>query len=248
MRCLLQCMVAVAALLAIMETPAGAEFSIMVYFGKSLTGKSDLHLKKGDADLHFHDARWDDKSFSAPIFYGIRASYWFDHRSDWGVAVDFTHAKAILSERETVQVTGSRNGSPVDAWEPVSDSIRHFELSHGLNMVTFNGLHRWFVVGSRDKTRSGDLQGYTGLGAGFSVPHVEAHMDDGWTGRYQFPAGPVVNGMAGLNYDFAHAVAGALEYKLSYADVHGRLNRGGSIETATWTHQFISGLAGNFSP
>jgi len=121
-------------------------------------------------------------------------------------------------------------------------------LTHGLNMVTFNGLYRWFPTGTRDQSPLGRMQPYAGLGAGFSIPHVEADVNGEKTGRYQVAAGPVINGMLGLNYDFTRALSGVLEYKLSYADVHADLDSGGYIDTETFNHQFISGLAGNSKP
>jgi lipid A oxidase len=238
------------ALVLMLYSAAAAEFSIMIYFGKVLTNNGEVRLTSGATDLTFHDVRWKDKSFNAPIYYGIRAGYWLDRSPEWGVAVDFAHAKTILHEEDVVPVTGYREGARVEGREAIDRTIRNFELSHGLNMLTFNGLHRWFPVGSGDGSRSGSLQCYTGLGAGFSIPHVEARLkDDGtgkekWTGRYQFAGGPVVNGMAGVKYDFADPLSGFLEYKLSYADVRADLS-GGEIDTASLNHQFISGLGGN---
>ncbi len=229
-----------------MPVPATAEFSISFYTGQQLTENGDLHLKQRGTDLTFHDVRWDDRSFESPIFYGGRVSYWFDETPAWGAAIDFTHAKTILVGSDTVQVTGSRNGSPVNGPEPIANSIEHFELSHGLNMITFNGLHRWFPAGKRDQSPLGRLQYYAGLGAGFSIPHVEADIDGTRTKGYQTAAGPVVNGMLGLNYDFTSYLSGILEYKLSYADVRAHLNGGGSIDAATVNHQLIFGLAANF--
>lgn len=229
-----------------MPIPAIAEFSVAIYSGKLLTDNGDLHLKQGTTDLTFNDVRWDDRSFESPIFYGGRISYWLDETPAWGLAVDFTHAKTILVGSDTVSVKGTRNGSPVDGHEPISGSIEHFELSHGLNMITFNGLHRWFPNGKRDQSQLGRLQFYTGLGAGFSIPHVEANINGVRTEGYQIAAGPVINGMLGLNYDLVSFLSGILEYKLSYADVRADLNGGGSIDAETVNHQLIFGLAANF--
>ena len=59
-------------------------------------------------------------------------------------------------------------------------------------------------------------------------------------------AGPVINGMLGLNYDISRYLSGILEYKLSYADVRADLNGGGFIDAETVNHQLIYGLAVNF--
>lgn len=230
-----------------MPLTANAEFSVAFYTGKQLTDNGDLQLKQGNTSLTFSDVRWEERSFEPPIFYGARISYWFDELPAWGLAVDFSHAKTILAAGDTVAVKGSRNGTPVDGPEPISASIQHFELSHGLNMITFNGLHRWFPAGKRDLSPLGRLQFHAGLGAGFSIPHVEADIGGVKTGGYQMAAGPVANGMLGINYDLYKYLSGILEYKLSYADVQADLNGGGSIDAATINHQFIFGLATNFN-
>lgn len=230
-----------------MPLSASAELSIALYAGKQLTGNGDLRLKQGQTDLTFHDVSWKDGSFELPIYYGARLSYWFDELSPWGVALDFTHAKTYLNNGDTVAVTGTRNGTPVDAREPVSGSIRNFSLSHGLNMITLNGLHRWFPSGKRDLSPLGRLQLYAGLGAGFSIPHVEADINGVKTDEYQLVAGPVANGMVGLNYDVSRYLSGIVEYKLSYADVRAELNGGGFVDAATVNHQLIFGLATNFN-
>lgn len=185
----------------LMPLTSNAEFSVAFYTGKLLTDNGDLRLKQGHTDLSFHDVRWEDHSFETPIFYGARISYWFDELPAWGLAIDFSHAKTILVASDSVAVNGSRNGTPVAGQEAISASIQHFELSHGLNMITFNGLQRWFPAGKRDQSPLGRLQLYTGLGAGFSIPHVEADINGVKTGGYQMAAGPVANGMLGLNYD-----------------------------------------------
>ncbi|MFA7403026.1 MAG: hypothetical protein WC007_03465 [Pelobacteraceae bacterium] len=231
----------------LMPLSADAEISVALYSGKQFTSNGDLKLKQGQTDLSFRDVSWDDQSFESPVYYGARISYWFDEHSPWGMAVDFTHAKTYLNGSDTVAVSGTRNGTPVNDREPVSDSIRHFALSHGLNMITFNGLHRWFPAGTRDVTPLGRMQLHAGLGAGFSIPHVEADINGVLTNEYQVAAGPVINGMLGINYDLTRYVSGILEYKLSYADVRAELNGGGSIDAATVNHQLVFGLAANFN-
>lgn len=223
---------------------AAAEVSVILYIGKQFTGDGELRLRKGETDLTFSGVRWDEESFRNPVFYGIRTSYWFDRAPQWGVGVDFTHAKTYLRQDDTVPVRGTRKGTEVDGRERISDSIRHFGLSHGLNMLTFNGLHRWFA-GPADRDATGGVQLEAGVGAGFSIPHVEADVEGHRTGRYQFPAGPVLNGMLGINYDLSRYLSGIAEYKLSWADVGAELEGGGSIEARTLNHQLVTGISGN---
>lgn len=227
---------------------ANAEIAFSFYSGKSVTHNGDLDLRLGSTKVTVHDVSWRDESFQSPIYYGARLAYWFDEAPNWGLSIDFTHAKTDLEERRTTRVSGIRNGIPVNGYDRIKNTISSYELSHGLNMVTFNAMYRWFATGKRDDSLLGRLQFYTGLGAGFSVPHVEADIQKTHTYEYQAGTGPVINGMLGFNYDFTSYLSGFGEYKLSYNDVTADLKTGGSISAETVTHQFAFGLTARFDP
>lgn len=223
-----------------------AELNLALFGGKSMVDNGDLNLTQANTNMNFHNVSWEDKSFKSPIFYGARIGYWFNDAPNWGVSVDFSHLKNYLSAEKTVSVDGTRNGVAVSGSEPISNTIEDFNMSHGLNTLTFNGQYRWFPTGQRDQTLFGRMQLYTGLGAGFSIPHVEATINSVNTYQYQWGAGPVVNGMLGVNYDIYKFISGFVEYKLTYADVQANLTGGGSINTETVNHQIIFGLATHF--
>jgi hypothetical protein len=222
---------------------ARSEVSLALYSGKSVPDQSDLHLQQGSTDLTFKNVHWSDRSFQNPVYYGARVSYWFDEQPQSGMALDFTHAKIYLAEEDRVKVRGVRNGQAVSGTEPIADSINSFSLSHGLNMLTVNALYRWFS--NRSQSLPGQTHFYSGLGAGISIPHVEADINGVKTERYQFAAGPVVNGLVGLNYEVTKHLSAFLELKLSFADVNADLHGGGSIQTHAYLYQFIMGLAAN---
>jgi len=227
--------------------PVIAEVTIGVFAGQSFIDDSDLNLSQGNTNLNYKDVKWDDKSFESPIFYGARVGYWFDSAPNWGVSVDFSHLKNYLEDNKSASVSGTQNGTPLNGNVPVnSTNLQSFNMSHGLNTITFNGQYRWFPAGKRDQTLLGRMQLYTGLGAGFSVPHVEALVSGVNTYGYQAGAGPVVNGMMGINYDIYRFISGFAEYKLTYADVEDDLKGGGTISTETVNHQLIFGLAAHF--
>ncbi|WP_019864514.1 outer membrane beta-barrel protein [Methylovulum miyakonense] len=226
---------------------ANAEISLGLYAGQSFTDNGDLNLTQGKTNLNFSDVSWDDKSFEEPIFYGARIGYWFEDAPNWGLSIDFAHLKNYLEYDKNAQVSGTdANGNSVNGVEPISNHIQDFNMSHGVNTLTFNGQYRWFPAGQRDQTLLGRMQLYTGLGAGFSVPHVEAMINGVQTYEYQAGAGPVVNGMMGINYDIYSFISGFAEYKLTYVDVEDDLTGGGTISTETVNHQLIFGLAAHF--
>src|SRR5437870_178235 len=96
-------------------TTVNAELVLSIYGGKALTDDTDLRLRQpGGTDLTFHDVSWVDRSFEMPLYYGARLTYWLDHSPRWGASLDFAHAKIYLDERDTVHVTGTRAGLPVN--------------------------------------------------------------------------------------------------------------------------------------
>ncbi|MFZ2449425.1 MAG: hypothetical protein WAW36_02770 [Methylovulum miyakonense] len=235
-------------LAGLMAAPlANAEITVGLYAGQSFTDNGDLNLTQGKTNLNFSDVSWDDKSFEEPIFYGARIGYWFEDAPNWGLSIDFAHLKNYLEYDKNAQVSGvDANGNSVNGVQPITDHIQDFNMSHGVNTLTFNGQYRWFPAGQRDQTLLGRMQLYTGLGAGFSVPHVEAMINGVQTYEYQAGAGPVVNGMMGVNYDIYSFISGFAEYKLTYVDVEDDLTGGGTINTETVNHQLIFGLAAHF--
>ena len=237
-----------ALLTGLLLTPlANAQIEIGIYGGQSFIDDGDLNLNQGKTNLNFSGVSWKDKSFEEPSFYGVRASYWFDSMPNWGVSVDFAHLKNYLQYDKNAQISGTdRTGAAVDGVLPISDYIEDFNMSHGVNTLTFNGQYRWFPTGHRDSTLLGRMQLYTGLGFGFSIPHVEAKINGVQTYEYQAGAGPVVNGMMGVNYDIYGPLSGFGEYKLTYVDVEDDLTGGGTISTETVNHQLIFGLALHF--
>ncbi len=227
--------------------PAHAEINVAFYSGQSFVDNGDLSLNQGKTNLNFNDVSWNDKSFEAPIFYGARIGYWLDSAPNWGFSVDYAHLKNYLEYDKNAFISGTNaNGDSVNSVEPITDHIQNFNMSHGVNTLTFNGQYRWFPSGKRDNSLLGRMQLYSGLGAGFSVPHVEALIRGVQTYEYQAGAGPVINGMLGVNYDLISFLSGFAEYKLTYVNVEDSLKGGGTISTETVNHQLIFGLAAHF--
>ena len=229
-------------------TPSvNAEITLGLFAGKSFVDNGDLNLKQGSTNLDFKDVSWEDNSFKSPVIYGARIGYWFKESPNWGVSVDFSHLKNYLIDSKTAAVSGVNNNVPVNGSQVINTTaLKNFNMSHGLNTLTFNGQYRWFPTGQRDNTLLGRFQPYTGLGAGFSIPHVEATVNDIKTYEYQWGAGPVVNGMLGFNYDIYSFISGFAEYKLTYASVEANLKGGGTINTENVNHQLIVGLSAHF--
>lgn len=206
---------AVAALAAI--PTARAELEISAYTGYSESFSSDVTVTEGGTSTTFRNVDWSEENFSAPIYYGVRAGWWFDPRSNWGVAVDFTHAKVKA--------------------DPPPPPLRRLEFTHGYNLLTANALYRY-----RTDTR---LTPYLGLGAGVAILHVEVDTGASRTFEYQV-AGFAVQGLIGVDYRVWRGLSVFGEDKVSYSSNNADLTGGGTLETEIWTNHLVFGLRYRF--
>lgn len=229
-----------AAGLALLAAPgARAEVVLTLFLGDAEVPDSDLRLTLPDGtDLRFEDVSWDDASLDDPPYYGIRAAWWLPRAPEWGVVLDFTHAKAILDVGEVVPVRGQRRGVPVDGAARVGDSLGSFQMSHGLNTLTLGGFRRWGTFGAG----VAGVSYFAGLGAGVAVPHVEARVGALETAEYQL-AGPALQAVVGLDSGIDEHVGITLEARASWLDVEAELTGGGAVETDLWLLQLAVGLS-----
>ncbi|HLM47886.1 MAG TPA: hypothetical protein VK458_28745 [Myxococcaceae bacterium] len=129
------------------------------------------------------EARGPPESWTSPIYYGVRLTHYFEARRDWGVMLDFFHDKVFADTEAPVRVTGTRGGEPVEGMEPLGTTVRRFNMSHGMNYLTLDVVHRCNTCPEPGCT--GRLQPYVGAGAGLVIPHVEAAVGEQSVGEYQ---------------------------------------------------------------
>ncbi|WNG42982.1 hypothetical protein F0U60_01895 [Archangium minus] len=101
--------------------------------------------------------------------------------------LDFFHDKAYAETEKPVRVTGTRGGEPVDVTETLGSTVRGFNMSHGMNYLTLDVVHRWNACPEPGCT--GRLQPYVGAGAGLVIPHVAAAIGDAFD-THHLTAGP----------------------------------------------------------
>jgi len=211
----------VGAILLFAPAAAQAEFQISGYGGANTANSSDLTINSPLVNGDF-DVDWNGESFEPPPYWGARGTWWLNdfNRPHWGVAIDFTHAKA-----------------KADLDDPtVGGSFDHLEFTNGMNTATLNGLYRWPF-----NNRFG---AYAGLGAGIAVPHVEVTTIpfQGETWEYQV-TGPSVQGLVGARVELGHGFSLFGEYKANYTWNEADLEGGGTLETDILTHQFAVGVS-----
>ncbi|HEX8820734.1 MAG TPA: hypothetical protein VF794_12470 [Archangium sp.] len=217
---------------------AHAETTLLLYVGVSFTHDSNVRLRQpGGTDLTYRDISWTSQSWTSPIYYGVRLTHHFEARRDWGVMLDFFHDKVFADTEQAVRVTGTRGGEPVEGMEPMAATVQRFNMSHGMNYLTLDVLHRWNTCPEPGCT--GRVQPYVGAGAGLVIPHVEATMGDQAVSEYQV-RGPAFQVLGGVAWPFASRFALSSEYRFTHTsptvDVPG-----GTLETSIDTHHLIAG-------
>lgn len=225
--------------------PARGEIDLSLFTGVALTPDNDLDLHQtGRTDLTFHDVSFEGRDFETPPYYGARALWFASEDSHWGFGAEFFHIKLYAQTKDTVRVTGQRNGVNVDDNERIDKTIEQFSLSHGLNFALADVIYRWFP-GPRGPGFPGCLQPYAGLGLGAAVPHVESNVGGKFHEEYQFH-GPGVQGLVGVNVDLTRQWGVMLEYKLTYANLGALDIPNGSIELTPLTNNFVAGITFRF--
>ena len=230
---------------AVLAQPARAETAFSLYLGQAVTDDSDIDLDLGaGTSLTFHDVSWDDDSFQNPLYYGARVSHFFDRAPNWGVALDFFHAKIYADEDDVVRVSGTRGGAAVDVREPLGNTFDTLNMSHGLNFLTLNAVYRWNPDADAGGSFLDRLRPYVGAWAGITIPHVEVSIGGDEEGEYQF-GGPGFQAFAGVDCRLTERWSIFGEYKFSYADLDVDVP-GGSLEAEATSHHVVFGVSFSF--
>jgi lipid A oxidase len=227
-------------LLLLASQSARAETNLSLFIGKAFTNDSDVRIRQSNnTSLTFHGVSWSDESFVNPIYYGGRVTHYFKRAPDWGVAVDFFHYKVLSDTNAVLPVTGTRDGAPVSGNERFGDTIQRFDMTHGVNYLTLNAVHRWRLRPTGDAFRNGRLQPYVGLGMGAVIPHVEARVNGVFKGNYQV-RGPGFQFFGGASYGLTRRWSMFAEYKFTHTTLTVDIP-GGDARTTLNTHHLVLG-------
>ena len=207
-----------AATALLLSVPANSEPTISVYGGASFSPHAGVDYDQGDGIQRRVTPKWDAKNFEMPPYYGIRATWWLESMPEFGLALDFTHAKA--------------------AADPLPAPFTVLEFTDGVNFLTANLLYRY-------QTES-RFTPYAGAGLGLAIPHVEATIPGVTnTAEYQI-TGLAAQAFVGVDtkVDDNWSVFG--EYKAGYAQIDADLQGGGNLDTHVISHQFLLGVTYKF--
>jgi lipid A oxidase len=230
----------VVSLFTLRARPAQAETRLSLYIGKSFTEDSGLRLRQPNGtDLTFQGVSWSDQSFVMPIYYGVRVTHFLPRRPEWGVALDFFHYKVISDTNAVLPVSGARNGGPVSDTERLGDTIQRFDMTHGVNYLTLNAVHRWRLRPDPPHYPNGRLQPYVGAGVGAVIPHVEVRIGGVSQQAYQW-RGPGFQLFGGASYALSRRWSLFSEYKFTHTTLTVDIP-GGDAHTTLDTHHLVFG-------
>ncbi|KJZ19520.1 outer membrane protein [Loktanella sp. S4079] len=209
--------IALSALLLVAPAVGSAEVELSFYGGVQSAPASDVKVRDPEIGDDDFSISWEGKSFSAPVYYGIRATRWND---DFGYGLDFAHNKVY----------------PKDGELPAGYDV--LEFTDGLNTLTVNAYRRWDHA-------FGDMTPYVGGGLGIAIPHVEVTNGTSETAEYQV-TGPAATWVAGATYPINDRWAVFGEYKGTYSTNKADLESGGTVETDVFTNAVNMGVSFNF--
>jgi hypothetical protein len=115
-----------------------------VYSGISESFDSRRHL--GSAERHGHDAEGACRGTASPSStrpIGGRGIHWLNVNPNWGLMVDYHHAKIYSELGATVNIPGKRDDVPISGKDPINNTFDVLEFTDGLNQIFFGGMFRW---------------------------------------------------------------------------------------------------------
>jgi hypothetical protein len=74
--------------------------------------------------------------------YVYRIGYYFKKKSQFGIEINFDHAKYIVYDNQTLRVTGQIRGRTIDKDTLVDNNFVHLEHTNGANFLMANMLYR----------------------------------------------------------------------------------------------------------
>ena len=128
-------------------------------------------------DFTLHDVRFHDSPGLRDLFtssptvpqYNFQFGYYLS--KNVAVELKFIHAKAIVTQGQSVQATGTLGGAKIDSPLVLDTETLRYQLNNGANFVLVNVVRRIPVF--RAPRDTGSVALLLKAGGGFTVPHSE---------------------------------------------------------------------------
>lgn len=221
-----------------LANPATAQWYATGFLGNADTSPIQLRLSSPHTALIIDAVELRDESSVSPWYYGARVTRRFSRARWLGVEGEFIHAKVISDASQVVHVRGNRDGVALDDERPLGSVLPRFQLSHGLNFVLANVALFW-PIGMSKPDPAVMIVGR--VGAGPTVPHVEATFDGVSEDGYQFGSAAFGAAVGAQIRLFPH-VAAVAEFKVTRTTQHVDVG-GARLEGAFTTRHAMAGLS-----
>lgn len=244
--------------IAVTPTKTKGKFYVMFGYTRCTYSKSDIHMsdhsgkyypatgRTHDYDFTIYNATASDRpdfdkikdvvNITIPQFV-VRGGYYFNNKRDFGIEINYDHAKYVVDDYQKVRVKGTFNGTYVDK-DTIMDpnTFMHFEHTDGANFWMLNFLKRWKVYNPSKLFNVGLV---AKPGAGIVYPRTEVAIMGTRLNNKWHIAGWIVGVEAGVRVEFLKY--GVFEFmgKGSYADYRKVLVLGKGNGQAN--HHFFTG-------
>lgn len=208
---------AIAATIALMPQTAQAEIELSLYGGYQTSPHSRI-TGTASGGAYSNLIGWKGKSFAAPPYYGMRATYW--RPDNLGFQLEFSHDKVYAPASE------------------MPTGFTRLEFTDGHNIITANVAKRW-------PGRWNNLTPYVSGGLGFAMPHVDVTEGGNVTYGYQV-TGPAARLTAGASYKFTERWSVFTEYQFTWSENSANLTGGGDLNARIITNALNVGVGFSF--
>ncbi|MBC7809137.1 MAG: outer membrane beta-barrel protein [Akkermansiaceae bacterium] len=194
-------------------------FYISLYTGSTSSQSSDLRLTQPrlGTDVTYRDVSFEGRPFTGSPYYGLKVGYFLPKTPRVGFELEFNHAKMYAKLGESKQLTGTWQGQPVNTVEPLSDRIDRYQITNGINALSFNILYRVPVIVS-DKYPDGRLQPYIGGGPQYTALYSINQIDGLGVSEKYHPNGWGYQLFGGARYLLNTHLGAFIEGKYQHGD------------------------------
>ena len=197
--------------------PLCSQWYAAAYAGATKTHAADVRVSRvANPDVVLPKVRFEGRSFSRPLYYGIRAGYML--RPSIGLEGEFIHLKVFARDL------------------PRGSVLQQYNISHGLNLVLGNVVWRRSIA---DR-----VGGAVRVGLGPTIPHVEVRMIDESVDEYRL-GNIAAQFSGGVEAQLKNRMWWTGEYKYTMTKQQFDLVNS-DVENVFATHHFVTGIVFRF--
>ncbi|HSZ71949.1 MAG TPA: hypothetical protein VK750_04690 [Cytophagaceae bacterium] len=149
--------------------------------------------------------------------FSVRLGYMFNDKHDFGIELNYEHAKYVVNDYQIVNVHGQINGVAYNHTGPLDPvNFLHFEHTDGANFMTLNLVKRYQFYNA--KTQKLRLSGVVKAGPGFVYPRTDVTLFGQEINNKWHAAGFIVSAEAGLRAEFLKFIFCEWTAKAGYAN------------------------------